>query len=516
MTAAHPLGRTRAAIATVTALAVVAGGAASAPAAPANHVTVTVSPTPVTRPLPQGFVGLAFTYSALARWMSERGPVDPVLLRLIRNLTPVGRPSLRIGGESADRSWWPIRGFRKPVGITYDLGPAWAELAHRLARATDAELMLGLELEADRPTIDKVEARQLLARVGRRYIQSFQIGNEPELYRSIPWYKLRDGRAVVWYSPVGTPVYARPRSFGPSQFSSEVTRILRVIPRYPLAGPESNVPAWMRTFVARLRPAGPVTTLTSHVYGVNNCVKNPRSDVYPSIPHLLSLRASRSLLRGLAPYISLVHARGGSYRIDEMGAVTCTGPSGVSDSMASALWAIDALFDAARQGVDGVNLHTDYARRNNLFSLREHGGEWRATVQPLYYGALMFARADPAGSRLLDVHGATSARLRVWATRGGHRLRIVLVNDSRGDPATVRLRVPAATRARTGALQRLLAAGGGGAYATRGVTLGGRSFGTTATGALGAPRLTTVRRRGDGFTLGMPAGSAALLTIDAR
>ena len=142
----------------------------------------------------------------------------------------------------------------------------------------------------------------------------------------------------------------------------------------------------------------------------------------------------------MAPYISLMHRRGGSYRIDEMGAVTCTGSPGVSNSMATALWTVDALFDAARQGIDGVNLHTDYARINNLFSLRFTHGRWRATVRPIYYGALLFAHADPAGSRLLDVQGATTNTLRVWASRGrDRRVRITLINDSLDGAATVRL-----------------------------------------------------------------------------
>ena len=260
-----------------------------------NTLIATVSPKPVTRPLPQGFVGVAFTYSALARWVSEGGPVDPVLVRLIRNLTPVGRPWLRIGGESADRSWWPIPGYRKPLGITYDLGPAWTEIARRFAHATNARLMLGLELEADRPEIDRVEARQLLKRVGSRYIQSFQIGNEPELYRSIPWYKLHDGHPVLWYSPVGTPVFARRHSYGASQFIGEISRILRVIPRYPIAGPETNIPSWTEAFLKYLKPAGEVNTLTAHAYAVDNCIKDRHSNAYPTVRNLLTLRASREL-----------------------------------------------------------------------------------------------------------------------------------------------------------------------------------------------------------------------------
>jgi hypothetical protein len=482
----------------------------------AAQPTVTVSSTPATKSLPTGFVGLAFTYAALAQWTSPNGPADPVLVHLIRNLTPSGRPWVRIGGENADRSWWPIAGFHKPIGITYDLGTEWTELAHRFAQATNARLMLGLNLEADKPRIDKVEARKLLAGVGRRYVQSLQIGNEPELYRSIPWYKVLHGHPVVWYSKAGKPVYARPSSYGPTQFIAEVSRILKVIPRYAIAGPENNIPSWVQAYMQFLKPNGPVNTVTTHAYGVNNCVKNPHSDVYPTVPNLLSLHGSRNSLHNLDPFIAEAHQHGAKYRIDEMGAVTCTGPAGVSDSMATALWAVDALFFAAREGIDGVNLHTDYSRINNLFSLHYTDGRWQATVQPLYYGALMFAQASPAGSRQLSVENSAVGPVRVWATQGrDHKLRIAIIDDGLAAGTSVHLRVPAGYGGHAGTLERLVA-GKRGAYATHGVTLGGRSFGTTTTGALGTPRSTTVKPHGGGFTIGMPKGSAALLTLQRR
>jgi hypothetical protein len=480
----------------------------------ARQATVTVSSRSVTRPLPQGFVGLALTYNALPKWVSPSGPVDPVLVALIRNLTPSGRPSLRVGGESADRSWWPIAGADQPKGITYRLGPAWIGVARRLALATDAQLSLGLELEAGEPKLDAVEARALLHGIGTRYVQSLQIGNEPDLYSKIPWYRVLNGRPVVWYSRTGTPVFARPLSYGPSQYVSEVTQILHVIPDYPISGPETNGLSWMQAFSGLLAPSGRVTTLTTHAYGVNGCVKKRRLDVYPSVSNLVSLHASRDLLSGMTPYIALAHRRGDRFLIDEMGAVTCTGRAGVSNTMASALWAIDALFDAARQGVDGVNLHTDYSRINNLFTLHSSHGQWRATVRPLYYGALLFEQADPAGSRLLDVDGGTTDALRVWASRGrDRRVRIAIVNDSLRSAEAIRLRVPATVRSASGTIERLQATGKRGAYATGGITLGGRSFGTTATGTLAAPELTPVRVRRGALRVVLSKGSAALVTL---
>ena len=264
---------------------------------------------------------------------------------------------------------------------------------------------MGLELEADQPQIDRVEATQLLARIGRRYIQSLQIGNEPDLYTIIPWYKRSHGRPVPWFSKVGTPVFARRQPYTPQRYVAEVTRILRVIPRYPIAGPETNIDAWMQSFATFLGPTGPATTLTSHGYGVDACDSNRSQDTYPTVPHLLGEHASRHEVLPSAYGISLAHAHGARFRIDELGAVTCGGPPAVSESMATALWAVDALFYAASQGTDGVNLHDAYARSNDLFSVGRRGGRWKATVRPLYYGALMFARADPAGSRLLTVSG---------------------------------------------------------------------------------------------------------------
>jgi len=482
---------------------------------PAQHVSVTVSTTPLTAPRPSDFIGLAFTYRELPRWFPARTPRDTVLPRLIRNLTPVGRPSLRIGGESADRSWWPIAGRRRPLGIRYDLGPAWADSADALTRATNPRLLMGLELEADQPSIDRVEARQLLRRIGRRYIQALQIGNEPDLYTIIPWYKLRHGRPVPWFSKIGTPVYARSQPYTPQDYVAQVTRVLHVIPRYPIAGPETDIASWMQSFSTFLEPGGPATIMTSHGYGVDACDGNQTDDTYPSVQDLLTEHASRYEVLPSEYGISLAHAHGARFRIDELGAVTCGGPPAVSGSMATALWAVDGLFYAASQGVDGVNLHDAYARTNNLFSVTLRHGRWRATTRPLYYGALMFARADPAGSRLLAVTADTAdtaASPRVWASEGinGH-VRVAVINDSLGRAADVTVRLPGRPHAATASLQSLTAPRGAGA--TTAITLGGRAV--DSRGAIAAARAKAVKGPGGVFRVAVPKGSVALLTLGA-
>jgi hypothetical protein len=226
---------------------------------------------------------------------------------------------------------------------------------------------------------------------------------------------------------------------------------------------------------------------------------------------MLTLDASRGQLDGLNGFIGLARGRGDGFRVDEMGTVSCSGLSGVSNSMASALWALDTLFSMDQAGVSGVNLHAVNGV-NALFIPKHSGGHWHATVDPWYYGALMFTQAAPAGARLLPVSNATHADTRVWATLGrDHAVRVLLINDSIGSGVRVRVRNPAGYGRRPATVERLRAPGG--AYATGGVTLGGRSFGLTRTGVLQAPLTQRVRRRGGVYAVTLPPASAALLTL---
>jgi hypothetical protein len=218
---------------------------------------------------------------------------------------------------------------------------------------------------------------------------------------------------------------------------------------------------------------------------------------------MVSLTASRGEVSQIGPYIATAHRNGAAYRIDEMGSVTCNGRRGVSDTLATALWVMDALFTMAGDGVDGVNLHTYPNSTNGLFDFSTVHG---------HYGALMFARAAPAGSRLLRVVSSSPGPLRAWATRAADRtVRVLLINDSLSSSAQAVVRTPIVPG--PASLQRLRASS---AYATSGVTLGGRTFGSaTTTGVLAPPLSQSVTPSGGAYSVTLPAGSAALLTLPA-
>ena len=194
--------------------------------------SVSVTRTPVTRPLADDFLGLALEYNTIPEWSGTgAGGVNEPLVGLVRGLDPAGRPLIRVGGQSSDRSWWPVPGLARPLGVTYDLNSAWTAAARTFARSVDARLMLGLNLEANRTRIPAQESRRLLAGLGARYVSSFALGNEPELYHFTPWYRVVNGHPVPWYSKTGQRVFARSLTYDPFAFTTEFGRMLGGLPR---------------------------------------------------------------------------------------------------------------------------------------------------------------------------------------------------------------------------------------------------------------------------------------------
>jgi hypothetical protein len=180
---------------------------------------------------------------------------------------------------------------------------------------------------------------------------------------------------------------------------------------------------------------------------------------------------------------------------------------GVSDTFASALWALDTLFNLASVGVDGVNFHTLPGAGYELFTPTQASGAWYAFVHPEYYGMLMFVQAAPPGSRLLPV-AAPPGPVKVWATLApSGRIHVVLINKDPTNARSVTLQMPDAGRA---ALEYLQAPG---LSATAGVTLGGRSFGSqTRTGALESLQSEPVNSLFGAYSFALPPASAAMLT----
>ncbi len=472
-------------------------------------VTVSVSGRAVGAPLASGYLGFSFEFQGVRAYTgSHPANVNPVLVQLIRNLTPGQAPVLRIGGNSTDLSYVSGPGVKPLRYQGYELTPSWMATTGALAKALGSRMIMGLNLAANDPALDEAELRDYVAAFPQNSIESVEIGNEPNLY----------SRVTVYHTASGAPVHARPRSFGYAAFRRQFDAIanqtlpLKLAGPALAAGPEPGPGSWVNRVSDLLRRTPRLTTMTVHRYPLRNCYVAPSSPQYPTVANLLSSYSTVGLADSVKRWVSIAHGQHRQLRVDELNSVACTGKAGVSDTFASALWATDALFSLARAGVDGVDLHTLPGAAYELFTFSQSGGHWQAQVRPVYYGLQLFAQAAPAGARLLSVsRTGADAGLSAWATRArDHHVRIVVINKSQTTRKTVSLRLPAGATG-TATVERMLAPS---AHATKGVTLGGRTYGSsTATGTMDTPEVAQARITRGRIALSMPRASAALVTV---
>jgi hypothetical protein len=481
---------------------------AQSPGAIQSAATPNAAPTALTvdadlpgRVIPAGFLGLSFEYWALENY-AGRNPraVNPVLLALIRQLVKPGSAVVRIGGVTTDQTWWPVPGMSHPPGARYSLTTRRLEVARTLARKVGARLIMGVNFEADSRELAAAETQAMLRVIGRNRIYAFELGNEPELYGSRPWYWTKSGQEA----------FGRTGEWYFTALNADYARVAPALGPVALAGPTIGAGSWMADLAPFLASEPRIRVVTLHRYPLQNCSVGPGSPNYPTITHLLSQTASQGLAESLAPYVVLAHAAHLPVRSDEMNTVSCGYSHGVSNVFGSALWSLDALFEMAAQGVDGVNIHSYSGAGDQLFSFTRSGKHWRGLVAPEYYGLLMFAQAAPRGARLLPITGGTGT-LRAWATVSPRGVvHVLLINDDPARAQTVSLRIAGGSG--TASVKRLLAPN---VRATRHVSLGGQSFAAhTGTGRLTGRPADTILHAVDGrYVLPVRAASADLLTL---
>ena len=473
----------------------------AAKAAAPGTVALTVTGTTTGRPIPSGFLGLSLEYPAIEAYAgTDPKAPDPVFLQLIRNLTPGQAPELRIGGDTTDWTWWPIPGVAKPLGVRYSLGKTWLAVTAALVQTLGAHLILGVNLELDSSRDAAAEAQAFVNGIGRSSIEGLELGNEPELYGSFSYYRL----------PNGTHVNGRPTGYDFSDYLRDFSRIGGALPNVPLVGPATGGTHWIPKLGQFLAAEPRVQVASLHKYPLQTCYIRPAQPQYPTIAHFLSPVASTGLADSIAPYVGVAHKRHLPLRIDEMNSVSCGSAPTLGDGFVSALWALDAVFQMARVGVDGVNIHSYPKAPYELFTFVRRDRKWTADVAPEYYGLLMFAQAAPPGAQLLRTSGALGD-VQAWATRATDgTIRVVLINDYTAQSRTVAVHIAGTQGAAT--LERLRAPG---LTARTGVTLGGQGLGTaTRTGLLsGRSGVVSVKPSGGGYVVRLPPASAALLTL---
>jgi hypothetical protein len=441
-------------------------------------------------PVPRDFLGLSFEASALARIASYADGGD--LVTMLRSL---GVGVLRFGGVTADtRVAWTDEATARPPWASQVLDAADLRELGVLAAKSGWHILLTIGLGHYEPEAAAREAAAAKAALGG-WLEAIELGNEPNAYalhglRSEPW------------SPV--------------QYDEQVTAYRSAIeaaaPGIALAGADvsgsSAFEKWGPVEVVNQAPA----LLTGHHYPLG-CEQVPA----PTIARLLSPQTRQLEGVSLGRYMSISEASETPFRLDETNTVSCGGEPGISNTFASALWAVGYLAQAMSIGVSGTNLEGNPANCDGYTPVCATAHEDLATgalrAQPEWY-ALLLARAL-IGERPLHTILSSPGRPNVEVTTlraADGTLHFVIVDDDPPGARSVAVRLRVGSGFRGASILSLTAPS---PAALSGVKLGGRAV--APDGSWSEPsRLPHAPNRDGVITVDITPSSAALLTVSPR
>lgn len=385
------IGAVAIAVAVIVALAAVADGAGGAtPIRISSTVTVDLGGGNSGN-LSARYLGLSFESGSAV----NSGSFDDVgnLPRLLENL---GSGILRFGGNSVDLKY---------------TGASPAALAGlvRLVRATGWHVIYSVNLGHFNAGPVSRDARAVAGALGG-YLTSIACGNEPDDYA---------GHGMSGHSGLRSSAYTE------TDYLKEARACIRAVrkgaPAAPISGPDTGHVSWLPRYAAVEK--GTISLLAVHYYPLSACHG----------PGTATALLSRSTAAAEASVVSVAaaaaHRAGVSLRMSETNSAACGGIPGVSNTYASALWAVDYLVTGAEHGVTGMNFHGSLAHACNGYTPLCQVAPHQYAAQPVYYG-LLFTHLLGTGNLLpVSIHPAANIVAHAMTAPDG-RIRVVIENLS--------------------------------------------------------------------------------------
>ena len=433
--------------------------------------------------IPTSFLGFSHELTSAESFLGQASTGANLPYRkFVDTLTStMGGPLVvRFGGNSTDRSGAISTSSLTPLA--------------QFANAADVKFILGVNLAGSDIYTAKEQAQTYASAVPVSSILSIEVGNEPDSYVT----KGIRPASYTWTDYL--PQYQKWASMLSTAASSSL----------PVAGPTLAGGGWINSASAALS-SGEIhaALVTQHRYvGCYNSSAPFASDI------LLDPNSSAAQMVGQLPaYVAASHQQNIPFRIAEINSICAGGQWGVSNSFSSALWAVDAMFELANIGVDGVNWNTDVS--NGPYDLFHLNGPYKGQymvkgVNPLFYGLVYFARAAGKNAEILASNTTTTANLKVWVTKdtSGNQ-HVLIINKEKLRSGNVTFTIPGFSK---GKVDRLLAPS---YQASTGLTMAGQTYDGTTDGSLvGSASTETIYPNGSSYTVSIDALSAVTVNLE--
>ena len=365
-------------------------------------------------------LGFSFEKSTLATPLFQASNTD--LVALFRLLGP---GVLRLGGNSVDRTDWDPSGAGLAPGVVAP--PDLARLRGFLD-AVDWQVLYGtpfVSTGASAPTVAH-EAHTAAGVLGAR-LDGVELCNEPDLFAANPAHAALAGTFSLFHS----------------RWNSFAAAVRTATPGIALTGPAccllQTIGTWTTPFATA--ESGGLSQLTQHYYrgfgGPGQTI-----DLLLGPDPLLG-----SSLADLAAAAGVAGAPAG-FRLTETNSFASGGQPGVSNTLASALWAVEHVLRSLEGGAVGLNFHNS-GTGAGYPAIVQQGGVV-TEIRPLYFGLLLAARLG-TGDLVATSRSGPLPSLRSHAVHGGRRHHPRRAGERRPDhrPAAV-ARAPPHGRQRHG------------------------------------------------------------------
>jgi hypothetical protein len=439
--------------------------------------------------IPFDFVGLSFEMQRVLPDTNGSHFFSPDNQPLIATFKTLGIKNLRVGGNTADRPTLPV--------------PSQIDVDHLFgfAKAANVKVIYTLRLNQG----DPAAAAEMANYISRHYagqLDCFVIGNEPNVFSTN-----FDVYLAEW-----------------KRFAAQITAPSNS-PDAKFCGPSVSPghEKWSAQFAQDLAATGLLKYISQHDYtgGDARKVTNPEA----ARDKILSPAMEARYAKFAANFVSAAASNGLTYRFEEANSFYDGGAADVSDTFASALWALNYQWWWATRGMEGINFHTGdkVAARDESKPCR-YATFWTTpngfNIHPIGYAEKMFS----LGSRGKIVswnlsYSATNFNFTAYAIRGNDgSVYVTLINFSHGDTATncsvqISARTPVAWA--DGEIIRL-ATPDGDVSRKSGVTLGSAEIADDANWAGQWEHVSLPDNPQSPVTVTMPPASAAVVKLAPR
>jgi len=413
-------------------------------------VSLTITPewNNAGRQIPADFLGLSYETKMLLPTRAGQRFFRPDNTPLVSMFKSLGMRNLRIGGNSVDTP-------SVDVPSEADIDSLYA-----FAAAADVRVIYSVRMKA---AVEPTDAARVAKYVMDHYADrtaAITVGNEPNMY-------------FVDYAPYR------------NDYERFASAILAVAPNAIISG-SSATPGkspWTGELVRDVGGTPMLKLVTQHSYPGGNATKVTNAAHARRI--LLSPEIDAGYEAFYATFAPAAIEKHLPYRLEEANSFFHGGAPGVSNSFASALWALDYLYWWASHDAAGINFHT-----NNAIVADEQkipGGYdtfWAGPngfkVHPIGYGEKAFTLAAPGG-RLVPVKiaGANGVNVVAYATLAADGTRYVtVINRESGEAGRAIAATTGMGDGASNAESLTLAAPNNDEAALTGVTLGGQMIGS--------------------------------------